>query len=97
MATPAPKTATDASHQHSVRRGNLAARRGHAAEASEPAPGADEEAETGQSPVEQRRPTDDAERLERRRQERITGILLADIPPVAQLNPLVRGGGRVVA
>src|SRR5881398_690984 len=31
MATPAPKTATDVSHQHSVRRGSLAARRRHAA------------------------------------------------------------------
>ena len=30
MATPAPKTATEASHQHSVRRGSLAARSRHA-------------------------------------------------------------------
>ena len=66
------------------------------AEAPEPAPSTDEQAKAGQQPVEQRRQADDAELLERRREERIPGVLLADPPPVAQLNPLVRRRGRVV-
>src|SRR5258708_36603076 len=64
--------------------------RRQAAAAPEPAPGANEQPKAGQGPVEQLRPPDDAERLERRREERIAGVLLADIPPVGQFDPLVR-------
>src|SRR5258708_20275659 len=66
------------------------AHRRQAAAAPEPAPGTDEQPKAGQGPVEQRRPPDDAECLERHREERIAGVLLADIPPVGQFDPLVR-------
>ncbi len=62
---------------------------GRPAVAAQPAPGPEEQAQAAQRPVEQRRQPDDPGRLERRSQERVTGILLADPPPAGELHPLL--------
>jgi hypothetical protein len=60
----------------------------------EPAPGTEEQADAAKGAVEQGGQPDDAERRERRGEERVAGVLLADPPPVRQLHPLLDLAGR---
>src|SRR5262249_32879226 len=68
---------------------------GRGADRPQPPTGPEEQAEAAKSPEEQRRDPNEAERLERCREERVAGVLLADPSSTGESHPLppLQAGG----